>query len=279
MNNFKIVCDGLADIPQKLINEYDIDVVPLSIVFGDKEYMDGIDITKEEFYKMLRENEVLPKTSQVTYAHFREVFEKYIKEGKKILYIGGSSNMSGTYQSAVMAKNDIDGEIYTFDSLSASIGMSAIVLSAARLLKEERTIEEIIEHITYIKENISVLFTVDNLEYLQKGGRLSLAKATIGNLLNIKPILGIEEGYIKLNSQARGKKQVISKLVESIKNNHGVDLDGKQVVIGCGDNDKDIELLKNELNKQCSISDIISVKMGSCICAHTGPAILGIACC
>ena len=280
MSNIKIICDSLADIPAELIQKYDIEVVPLSIIFNDKEYIDGIDITKAEFYKMLRENDKLPKTSQVTYLAFKNVFEKYTSQNRKIIYIGGSSKTSGTYQSAVMAKNDIkQGTINTFDSLSLSIGSGYIVLAAARLSKEGKNVEEILNHLERLRNNISLLFTVETLEYLQKGGRISLAKATIGNMLNIKPILCLEDGSIKPASQARGKKQVISKITELIKEQHGQDLSKKQVIIGCGDNDVDLEALKKKLNEEFNLGDCVEVNLGSCITAHTGPGVLGIACC
>lgn len=279
MINIKLVCDSLADLPKELIKKYDIEVVPLSILFNGKEYIDGVDITKDEFYKMLRESKDLPKTSQVTYMSFKNTFERLIDEGNDILYIGGSSNISGTYQSAVMAKNDTKGNIYTFDSLSASIGITCIILSAARLIKQGKNIEDIILYLEKIRDNTSVFFTVDTLEYLQKGGRISSTKASIGNMLNIKPIISLEEGSIKALSQARGKKQVISKILELIKNNYGNDLTNKNLIIGCGDNTDELEILKNKVIDEFKVDNLLQVNIGSCICAHTGPSILGIACC
>ncbi|MGX4600600.1 DegV family protein [Faecalimicrobium sp. JNUCC 81] len=278
MNNIKIVCDSLTDLPKELIEKYDIEVVPLSVIFNEKEYIDGIDITKDQFYNMLRENESLPKTSQVTYMNFKTTFEKYTKDSIDVLYIGGSSNLSGTYQSGVMAKNDIEGNVYTFDSLSASLGLGCIVLTAAELVKEGKSIEEIISKLESLRNNTSVLFTVDTLEYLQKGGRISSAKATIGNMLNIKPVICLEDGLVKPLAQSRGKKQVISKMVELIKENHGEDLTNKRVIIGCGDNKSDLELLKKKLSEELKVGELIFINIGSSICAHTGPAVVGIAC-
>lgn len=280
MNNIKIICDSLSDISMELIEKYDIDMVPLSVIFGDKEYKDGIDMTKSEFYKMLRERNDLPKTSQVTYITFKNAFEKYSLQNKKVLYIGGSSNASGTYQSAVMAKNDMENAtINTFDTLSLSIGCGCIVIHAAKMAKEGKSMEEILSSLEKIRNSLSVFFTVETLEYLQKGGRISLAKATIGNMLNIKPILCVDEGLVKPLSQARGKHQVINKIAELIKEKHGEDLTNKQIIIGYGDNISDVEVLKKKLTEEFKLSDILEVEMGSCICAHTGPGVLGISCC
>ncbi|MDK2563457.1 DegV family protein [Romboutsia sedimentorum] len=278
MDNIKIICDSLSDIPMQLIEKYDIEVVPLSIMFNEKEYIDGIDLTKVEFYKMLRENDKLPKTSQVTYMAFKNIFEKYISQNRQIIYIGGSSKTSGTYQSAVMAKNDIkQGSINTFDSLSLSIGIGCMVLIAAKLAKEGKKVEEILNHLENLRSSVSLLFTVETLDYLQKGGRISLAKATIGNMLNIKPILCLEDGLIKPIFQVRGKKQAINKIVDIIKEQYGEDLSNKQVIVGCGD--IDLEALKKKLNEEFKLEEILEVNLGSCICAHTGPGVFGIACC
>lgn len=278
MSNIKIVCDSLADLPNDIIQKYDIHVIPLSVLFNDKEYVDGIDISKNEFYKMLRENESMPKTSQVTYMSFKDVFDKYIEENKTVLYIGGSSNASGTFQSGVMAKNDTKGEIYTFDSLSLSIGIPGFIIAAGEMVKQGKQINEIVDSLERLKENSMVLFTVDTLEYLQKGGRVSLAKATIGNMLNIKPILSIEDGFVKPSGQARGKKQVMYKIVESLKDKFGDNLSDKRIVIGCGDQEEDLELLKKKLYDEIKVGEIYSVNIGSCICAHSGPSVVGIAC-
>ena len=115
MSNLKIICDSLSDVNKEYLEEYDIDVVPLTLILNEKEYRDGVDIDPDEFYKILRNENVYPKTSQATYAQFKEIFDKYTKEGKKIIYISGSSAATGTCQSAIMAKNDTEGEIYIND--------------------------------------------------------------------------------------------------------------------------------------------------------------------
>ena len=279
MNNIKLICDSLSDIPKELIDKYDIHVVPLTVIFGGKEYIDGIDLSKQEFYKMLRSSEDMPKTSQCTYIQFRDVFKRYLNEGNDILYIGGSSVASGTFQSAMMAKNDLDGNIYMIDTQNLSIGSGCLLLSAAEMLERKVDIKDILNHLENLKESVKVLFTVDTLEYLQKGGRISLAKATIGNMLNIKPILAIEEGLVKPINQVRGKKQVVSKILSLIKENFGEDLIKKRIILGFGDNDKEFNSFVERLKEEFKVGEIISVNVSTCICAHSGPGIIGIACC
>lgn len=279
MNKIKLICDSLSDIPKELLETYDIHEVPLTVIFGGKEYIDGIDLSKEEFYKMLRNSENMPKTSQCTYIQFRDAFKKYLNEDKDILYIGGSSTASGTLQSAMMAKNDLEGNIYIIDTQNLSIGSGCFLLSAAEMIEKNKNIEEIVDHLEKLKNNIEVLFTVDTLDYLQKGGRISLAKATIGNMLNIKPILSIQDGLVKPVNQVRGKKQVVSKIIALIKEKFGEDLSDKRIILGYGDNESEIISVEEKLKSEFNISEILTVNVSSCICAHTGPGIIGIACC
>lgn len=279
MNNIKLICDSLSDIPKELIDKYDIHVVPLTVIFEGKEYIDGIDLSKQEFYKMLRNSEDMSKTSQCTYIQFRDAFKKYLNKGNDILYIGGSSVASGTFQSAMMAKNDLYGNIYMVDTQNLSIGSGCLLLSAAEMLERKADIKDILNHLENLKESVKVLFTVDTLEYLQKGGRISLAKATIGNMLNIKPVLSIEEGLVKPINQVRGKKQVVSKILSLIKENFGEDLTKKRIILGFGDNNKEFNSFVEKLKEDFKIDEIISVNVSTCICAHSGPGIIGIACC
>lgn len=242
MKNLKIICDSLSDIPKELVEKYDIEVVPLTVILDGKEYRDGIDISKDDFYKRLREENVYPKTSQATYAQFREIFEKYANEGRSILYIAGSSSATGTYQSAVMAKNDVDGEIHVYDSQTFTYLIGILVVEASKLSKEGKSIDEIIKAIDKLRERTYVLFSVDTLEYLQKGGRISSTKAAIGSILNIKPILNINNGLVSPVCQVRGKKNVLSKMIELIKENCGENLDNDIMYIAYSDDLKEREI-------------------------------------
>lgn len=277
MNNIKIICDSLSDIPKDLLEKYDIEVVPLTVILNGKEYKDGIDITKEEFYKILRDEKVYPKTSQATYAQFTEVFEKYIKEGKEIIYISGSSSATGTYQSANMAKNDLDTDnIYTYDSQTFSFGIGYLVVKAAELAKEGKSPNDIIEILNDIREKSYLLFSVDTLDYLKNGGRISSTKATIGSILNIKPILDVKDGLVSSVAQVRGKKNVISKMIELVKENCGEDLSNQIIYIGYSDDFKEKEKLTDAIKEEFNPIDIQYFMVGTCIGAHSGPGVTGL---
>lgn len=277
MNNIKIICDSLSDVPKDILEKYDIEVVPLTVIVDGKEYKDGIDITKEEFYKILRDDKVYPKTSQATYAQFTEVFEKYIKEGKEIIYISGSSSATGTYQSANMAKNDLDTDnIYTYDSQTFSFGIGYLVVKAAELAKEGKSPNDIIEILNDIREKSYLLFSVDTLDYLKNGGRISSTKATIGSILNIKPILDVKDGLVSSVAQVRGKKNVISKMIELVKENCGEDLSNQIIYIGYSDDFKEKEKLTDAIKEEFNPIDIQYFMVGTCIGAHSGPGVTGL---
>ncbi|MDB8793880.1 DegV family protein [Romboutsia sp. 1001216sp1] len=278
MKDIKIICDSLSDIPNELIEKYDIEVVPLTVILNEKEYKDGVDISNDEFYKTLREENVYPKTSQATYAQFKEVFEKYVNQGKRVLYIAGSSVATGTYQSAVMAKNDTDGEIYTYDSQAFSYVIGILVVEAAIMASEGYDIDEIMKAIEELRDKTYVLFSVDTLEYLQKGGRISSTKAAIGSILNIKPILDIKNGLVAPVCQVRGKKNVISKMIELVKDNCGENLQDQTICIGYSDDFKERERLTEAVKAEFNPKDILYFQIGSCVGSHAGPGLTGIVC-
>ena len=274
MSNLKIVCDSLSDIPKDLRRKYDIEMVPLTVRFDDKEYRDGIDLEPKKFYDMLREGK-LPQTSQATYSQFKNVFDKIIEEKKDILYISGSSRATGTYQSAIMAKNDTEGNIYTFDTMNLSYGCGMQVVKAAQMANEGSSIDDILTQLEYMKENMYVVFSVDDLKYLQRGGRISSSKAVVGNMLGIKPILEVKDGLVTPVAQVRGKKHVFSKMAELAKQHCG---QSKEIAIGHGDCAPDMIKLKDIASSELTPKDILIADVGSCVGAHAGPGILGIFC-
>lgn len=274
----KIICDTMSDVPKEIISDFDIEVIPLIILVNGKEYLDGVDITNEEFYQMLRTNSELPKTSQVTYIRFKEIFEKYTSEGEDVLYIGGSSAASGTFQSAIMASRDVEGpgKVYTFDTYSLSVCAAGFVIKAAMLKEDGKSIEEILKELEELKGTETAFFFVDSLEHLQKGGRISSTKAAIGTMLNIKPILTIKDGIVEQKSQVRGRKHLSTTLVNNTLE-LTKSLDDRTVILGYCDNEADIENVKNKVLESSNPKKIYTVNIGACISSHSGPSIVGIA--
>ena len=279
MNNIKIIYDTMNDLPENIDGKYDIDMLPTTIIFQGKEYKAGVDIDNDEFYKLLRDNKEIPTTSQVTYMTFKETFEKYVKEGKKVLYMAGSSKGSGTYQSAMLAKNDIESDdIYIFDTYSLCIGGGLLVLEAAKMVEEGLDIDTIIKKLEEYKDKVQVYFSVDSLDYLYKGGRISGTKAAVGSLLNIKPILNVKDGLVVQKSQVRGKKQIFTSLVNSLVEKYGDDLTDRTIFLGYGDNKGDLETLRETLLKHAKVKNVYDVNIGCVICSHSGPGVIGRSC-
>ena len=272
----KIICDSMSDVPKEIIEKYGVEIIPLTVIFNGVEYMDGIDITHSQFYKMLRESESMPKTSQITYAQFKEVFEKYKDE--EVLYISGSSRASGTYQSAVLAKNDGYDNVYIFDTYNLSMVSGLFVIKACEMREKGYSIEEILNNLNSLIGTEDVIVSVDTLEYLKKGGRISSTKAMLGNLLNVKPILHVEDGLVAQKSQVRGKKQMYSTLVKGIGEKFDNNLEDRTVIIGFGDNEEDFEIVKNKFMEEYKVKDLYCVNIGCAICSHIGPGVLAISC-
>lgn len=273
----KLLCDSMCDIPDEIKEKDFLDVIPLTINIGGKDYKDGVDVKKEEFYDVLKNNDTLPKTSQVTYIQFKEAFEKYVNEGYDVICITGSSLTSGTYQSANMAKNDVSENIYLFDSLFLSLGSGQYVIKACELIEENKlSANEIIGKLEEIRDSVNLFFVPFTLEYLKESGRLPSVVSLVGNMLNIKPICTMKDGKNKIVSKVRGTKHIASKLVDMILEANDSDLESKTITIGYGSNEEDFEKLKEEVSKRIKAKKVFITRGGSCICSHTGPEILAI---
>ncbi|MCC0783280.1 DegV family protein [Clostridioides sp. ES-S-0108-01] len=276
----KLICDSLCDIPDEISEKDYIEIVPLTVIFNDREYIEGVDIKKEEFYKKVKEIKQIPKTSQATYMEFKEVFDKVIEEGYYIICLTGAANASGTFQSAMIAKNDVDEneKIHIFDTRNLSLGSGQYVIKACELLEEGLGFEEIIEELENTRSSVRLLFAPYTLDFLKQSGRVPVATALIGNMLNIKPIFFFDNGEAKLVNKVRGVKNIASKLVDIILEMNEGSLEGKIVTIGCGDNLHDCEILKDEVNKRIKARRLLFTRGGVSICSHTGPDILAISC-
>ncbi|EQF25892.1 EDD, DegV family domain protein [Clostridioides difficile CD160] len=276
----KLVCDSLCDIPDEISEKDYIEIVPLTVIFNDREYIEGVDINKEEFYKKVKEIKQIPKTSQATYMEFKEVFDRFVEDGYHIICMTGAANASGTFQSAMIAKNDVDEneKIHIFDTRNLSLGSGQYVIKACELLEEGLAFEEIIEELENTRSSVRLLFAPYTLDFLKQSGRVPVATALIGNMLNIKPIFFFDNGEAKLVNKVRGVKNIASKLVDIILEMNEGSLEGKIVTIGCGDNLHDCEILKEEVNKRIKARRVLFTRGGVSICSHTGPDILAISC-
>ena len=202
----------------------------MTVRFGDKEYLDGVELSKHQFYEMLVESDALPTTSQATPAAFAEYLESVASAGDSAVVITLSSKLSGTYQSAVLAAEDYPN-IYVVDSQSVAIGTGVLAQYAVELARQGMGAEEIAQVLTQQREKVCVMALLDTLEYLKKGGRISKTVAFAGGVLNIKPVVTVQDGAVALIGKARGSRNGNNLLVEKIREAGGVDF-GRPVLLG-----------------------------------------------
>ena len=272
----RIIVDSTAD----LMPEYKerVSVVPLTVHFGDQEYIDGVTIDHKMFYEKLVESDVLPTTSQATPDSFMKEFDKVKEAGESAVVITLASNFSGTYQSAVIAAEDYDN-IYVVDSESAAMGSGILVELAFRLLDSGMSAEEIAKTLEEEKKKIIIVALVDTLEYLKKGGRVSKTVAFAGTLLNIKPVLSVTDGEINMLGKARGSKMGNNLLVEEIKKAGGVDF-SKPVLLGYSGISDALLLKYIEDSKHIwegNLDEVRYTTVGSVIGTHVGPGAVVVA--
>ena len=224
----RIIVDSSTDVSEKYREK--IQFVPLTVRFGDKEYLDGVELSKHQFYEMLVESDVLPTTSQATPAAFAEYLESVASAGDSAVVITLSSKLSGTYQSAVLAAEDYPN-IYVVDSQSVAIGTGVLAQCAVELAQQGMGAEEIAQVLTQQREKVCVVALLDTLEYLKKGGRISKTVAFAGGVLNIKPVVTVQDGAVALIGKARGSRNGNNLLVEKIREAGGVDFE-RPVLLG-----------------------------------------------
>lgn len=274
MGKVQIITDSMTDVPKHISEKYDIIVVPLTVRFGEDEYRDGVDLTYEEFYGKLSGVSELPKTSQVTPATFVEVFKKALEEGKEVICINGSSRASGTHQSALIAKNELENDLIdVVDTLGLSIGAGLTVYQAAKMASEGMSRKEIVQHIMNTKEKVDHIFTVDTMDYLKMGGRLNPLKATIATLLNVKPILTVVDGLVEPLDKVRGSKKVMGKMIEIAKE-RAANFD--IVAIAHANAPEAAESFKERIQNELNSKEIIVAEIGCTIGTHCGPGTLAI---
>jgi DegV family protein with EDD domain len=218
-NKVAIVTDSTAYLPKECLKQYNISVIPLSVIWGDQIYLDGVDILPSEFYKRLVNSKVMPTTSQVTPAAMQSTFQSLLEQGYDVLGIFLSSKISGTVQSAVQARDMLggaEGKIAIVDSLRTTMAMGLPVLAAARAAQTGENLMECQKVAEHACAQSGVLFVVETLEFMRRGGRIDGAQALLGTMLNIKPVLEIREGRIEAVERVRTKQKAIQHMLDSV---------------------------------------------------------------
>ncbi len=272
----RIIIDSTADLTPELKSR--VNTVPLTVRFGEEEFIDGISIDKLKFYEKLIETDTIPTTSQATPDAFIKEFQKAKDAGEEAVVITLSSKLSGTYQSALIAAEEFDN-IYIVDSMSAAIGTGILIERALKLLDEGKSAKEIAETLEKEKENVLVVALIDTLEYLKKGGRISKTVAVVGGMLNIKPVVSIDQGEINILGKARGSKMGNNLLVEEINKAGGVDFT-KPVLMGYTGISDALLLKYIEDSRHIWEGNLKEIRyeiVGSVIGTHAGPGAVAVA--
>jgi len=276
----KIVTDSASDIPRWVIEKYGLHVIPTPVVIDDKDYFDGQTIFPEEFYNILRSGKDV-KTYHINSQMFYDNFLPYAQRGDEVIYICFSTGIAGTYNAANIAKTELleeypDFALTIIDSKCASMGFGLATYYALKMQQAGAGKEELIEAIQWYCDHMEHIFTVKTLEYLLKGGRLSRTSAFAGSLLDIKPIIEVNDlGALEPIEKIRGRQKSLKRLVE-IVGERGKDLTNQIVGIVHGDDAETMEAVKEMLKNTYGCRHFMDNYIGCAIGAHTGPGIIGI---
>ena len=267
MEKIKIITDSTLDLPAELIREKNIEVLPLLINFGEESYLDGVEITTKEMIDKIDATGVLPTTAQVTPNRFEESFKKYLDEGYKIVALTLSSDMSGTYQSACIAKDMLESDdIVVIDSRNVTSGLGLLVLKACQFRDKGLGIKEIEEEILKAIPKVKSSLNFESLENLVRGGRLSKTAGTIGSVLGLRLILEVKDGKMSVKDKVRGSKKALKKLISDFES-VDVDFDSPIVLL---------ELLNEDVYEGLKIYfqekniNYIDAKVGCTVGIHSG---------
>ena len=281
MRDYVILTDSCCDLTAQMADELGIVAIPLSLVMDDKEFrnhLDGRDISPKDFYARIRSGS-MPTTSAINVGTFEEIMRPILEGGEDILYLAFSSALSTTHQSACIAAEGLraefpDAKIHVVDTLAASMGQGLLVYLCAQQQKSGKTVDEVRDYAENTKLNICHWFTVDDLNHLMRGGRVSAATALLGTMLAIKPVLHVDDGgHLISVSKARGRKASLMALADEMGKTV---TDAETIFISHGDCEEDVNLLADELRSRFGVKNVVVNYVGPVIGAHTGAGVVAL---
>lgn len=276
MSRVHVVTDSTSDLPQELCEQLGIAMVPLYIIFGDEAYRDRKDITTSGFYEKMASSTVLPHTSQPSPADFLEVYKAISEPGDDIVSIHLSAKLSGTIQSANLAKSMLeDRRVLVVDSQSVSQGLGMAVVAAAEAARAGKSGDEVAALAAGVSARLGVIFSVDSLDHLQRAGRIGKAAALVGSLLSVHPLLTLEGGLVSPLDKVRGKNKILPRMLEVMKEKVPA---GKPVMVALvhGGVPDEAEELEAKVRSTFDVRSMLHGWVGPVIGANAGPKILGL---
>lgn len=274
MKKIALVTDSTADLTQELQKQWNIFVMPLKILFGNQTFLDG-ELTPEDFYQRLAKAQELPKTSQPSPEEFSTMYEDILKKYDEIISIHISSNLSGTLNAANVALEKFKGKVHLVDSRSISLGIGQQVLEAAKGIHEGLDAPSILARVQKLRENVETIFTLDTLEYLQKGGRIGKVQGMLGSLLNIKPVIRVnDEGIYVPAGKTRSREKALAGIVSSIEQ-AAAGRKVKMLAVAHGAAQDAGLKLQGMLEAAFNVKSSMFTQVGPVIGVHTGPGTIG----
>ncbi|MCQ2496187.1 MAG: DegV family protein [Lachnospiraceae bacterium] len=275
----RIVTDSASDYTPEEGKKLGITIIPMTLLWDGVEYRDAVDMNNDQFFDRLVNSSTIPTTSQVSPVAFESVYEELTANGDQLIVITISSKLSGTCQSAMIAAEDYEGKVFVVDSLNATVGEHVLIETAMEYIEQGLGIEEIVAKLEYDRTRIRLLASLDTMEFLKKGGRISAAVAFAGGLLSIKPVITIEDGAIMLLGKARGSKNANNLLRKYVEEMGGIDFRRPFRLIYSGNSD---ELLQQYIENskdmwESKVEELPIMRLGAVIGTHIGPGAVGVA--
>ena len=272
----RIVTDGAGDIIPSWGKEYGIDVIPVNILFGEKSYLQGVELDNEGFYKLVDESKRIPKTSQPSPHQFVEFYRKIAQKGDTILSIHITAKLSGTYASCISAAEELKNEfkIIPVDSELGSLGIGILCREARKMERAGKSIDEIVKYVDDVKKRSRVILTLDTLEYAKMSGRVKTLQAALASVLNVKPIAVLRDGDLKMEERVRTRKAALDRVVEMAKNEY----EDRPVILAAvhARDPKSGEALLDDAKKHLNHREAILGELGISIAANLGPGTVGL---
>ena len=270
MDKIKIITDSTCDLSKEIIEKYDIDVMPMLINFGEESYLDGVEIKVDSMMERIEREDTLPTTAQIVPTRFIEKYKGYLEEVYKVISIHISSNMSGTYQSACLAKAELESDdIVVIDSRNVTVGLGLIVLKAARLIESGITLEDLEKEILEYRNHIKSTIAFESLDNLVRGGRLSKGKALFVSALGIKLMLNVLDGEMNVQGKIRGTKKMVKAMIEQFDSIPKKE--GEPIILVELENE-DIYLPIKEYLENNNI-EYLKLPLGCSVAIHSGPKV------
>jgi len=272
----RIVTDGAADIPPGWEQEFDINVIPINIQFGEKTYLQYVDLDNEGFYKLVEESKKIPKTSQPSPHQFVEFYKRIAAKGDTILSIHVTSKLSGTYASAVAAMQEVKDlfHVIPVDSTGGSLGLGLMCREARKMERAGKSVEQIVKYLEGIRDKVRVILTLDTLEYARMSGRVGTLSAALASALNVKPIAVLKDGLVDMVEKVRTRKAALERVIAMAAEEFG----SKPVFLGVL-HARDLEAGKamvTEARKRFNFKDILLVDLSISLAANFGPGTVGL---